>query len=622
MKAHRCTALIIMVLLGAGVSTAHADEGAAVYQAHCAGCHEQAQGRVPTRDALGSMTARAILQALETGAMRVLGTFALNGPQRVAVAEYLGTGSVDSDWAAAPGNRCSAGPPWPRADAFSRPRWPDWGNGPENRRYQPGPMAGVDRGNVGRLTLAWVYAFPGETVVESQPTVLDGRLFIGTRAGAMLALDAHTGCEHWRVPTDAAVKGAVVLGRVGPQGRVIAVAGDIAGQVYAVDAASGQLLWRIAADPDPQARIAGSVQVVADSVLIPLSSLEEGASMDPAYPCCSFRGAVLRVDALTGAVIWRHHTIAEPATQRGHNRAGTPRFGPSGAQVWSAPTVDVNHGIVYIATGDNHSHPATDTSDAVLAVSLASGERLWQFQGVAGDVFNGVCMRGERSNCPDNAGPDHDMAAPAILVPDARGRPWLVAGQKSGVVHWLDPATGERHHQRRVAEGGILGGIEWGMAAADGRLYVPRSDIDWKNDDFLSATTVIDPSRGGGLVAMDLASGKTLWAAPAVSCAGRQRCSPGQPAAATALPEVVFSGSVSGVMRAFDADTGEVLWQYDTVREYQAVNGARARGGAIDGPGVVVVDGWVYMTSGYAKWGGLPGNVLLAFRAGEAAVTP
>jgi polyvinyl alcohol dehydrogenase (cytochrome) len=131
--------------------------------------------------------------------------------------------------------------------------------------------------------------------------------------------------------------------------------------------------------------------------------------------------------------------------------------------------------------------------------------------------------------------------------------------------------------------------------------------------EFFGDKVKLDPTAGGGLFALDLATGKALWSAPAVSCAGRERCSPAQTAAVTAIPGVVFSGSMSGVMRAFDSDTGKELWSYDSVRDYKTVNGAAGRGGAIDQSGVVVVDGWVYMNSGYAQWGAQPGNVLLAY---------
>jgi polyvinyl alcohol dehydrogenase (cytochrome) len=70
---------------------------------------------------------------------------------------------------------------------------------------------------------------------------------------------------------------------------------------------------------------------------------------------------------------------------------------------------------------------------------------------------------------------------------------------------------------------------------------------------------------------------------------------------------------MDGHLRAFSAEDGRILWDFDTVRDYATVNGVKAKGGSIDGPGAVVVKGMVFVNSGYSRFGGMPGNVLLAF---------
>ena len=211
------------------------------------------------------------------------------------------------------------------------------------------------------------------------------------------------------------------------------------------------------------------------------------------------------------------------------------------------------------------------------------------------------------------------MGSSPSLVTLASGQRVLLAAQKSGVVHALDPdAGGNLLWQRKVAEGGVLGGIEWGPANDGEKVYVALGDIRWNTLDLLDPRLTLDGKIGGGLVELDLADGHIVWQAEPIDCADRPMCSPAQTAAVTSLPGVVFSGGMSGHIRAFDSATGEVLWTYDTVREYVTVNGAKGRGGALDASGPIVVDGWVYVVSGYSKWGGLPGNVLLAFApAGE-----
>ena len=81
----------------------------------------------------------------------------------------------------------------------------------------------------------------------------------------------------------------------------------------------------------------------------------------------------------------------------------------------------------------------------------------------------------------------------------------------------------------------------------------------------------------------------------------------------TAIPGAVFSGSLDGHLRAYATGNGRIIWDVDTAREYQTVNGVKGNGGSIDGPGPLVVGGMLFTNSGYGVFGGAPGNVLLAF---------
>jgi polyvinyl alcohol dehydrogenase (cytochrome) len=206
-----------------------------------------------------------------------------------------------------------------------------------------------------------------------------------------------------------------------------------------------------------------------------------------------------------------------------------------------------------------------------------------------------------------------------VLAKTASGREVLVAGQKSGLVYGLDPNDGGALLWRaRVGEGGINGGVLWGMASDGDHVYAAVSDLarapradtvayDWRPNG-------VDPTRGGGLTALRIADGQRVWyAAPTPCDSARPVCSPAQPAAVTAIPGVVFSGAVDGFLRAFSAADGRVLWTFDTAREFDTVNGIAGRGGSIDGDGAVVAGGRVYITSGYSRNGGMQGNVLLAF---------
>ena len=615
----RVPGLSLALSLALAAPLAHAADdvdGAAVYKQHCASCHDTGAARAPTFETLQKMEPVAVVRALETGVMRVIGTFSLSGPQRVAVAEHVTGKPYDATWQPKITNKCAPST-WPtQADPFAAPYWNGWGVNQQNTRFQPGEMAKLAKEDVPRLELAWAFAFPGETLAEAHPSVVDGRLFVGSRSGTVYALDAQTGCTHWTFQANAAVKGAMLIAKVKDGEAPSVFFGDVGGRAYALNAATGEQRWSIVADEHQAARLTGGFQLVDGTLYIPVSSLEEGLAADPNYLCCTFRGSVLAVDPASGDVKWKQHSIqAEPTQKTAAVGGGREMIGPNGAAIWSAPTVDPKNGMLYVSTGDNYSQPATDTSDAIMAMSLKDGAIAWSYQGLAGDAWNVACSLPGGSNCPEDEGPDHDMGSSPILVELGDGKRVLLGGQKTGVMHAIDPDNkGAVLWKTRVGKGGILGGIEWGSATDGKAVYVALSDARWDKGQFFGDKVSLDPLHGGGLFALDLRDGKLLWQAPPVSCAGRERCSPAQTAAVTALPGVVFSGAMSGVMRAFDSTNGEVLWTYDTVRDYDTVNGAEGRGGAIDQSGVVVVDGMVYMNSGYANWGGNPGNVLLAFK--------
>jgi polyvinyl alcohol dehydrogenase (cytochrome) len=192
------------------------------------------------------------------------------------------------------------------------------------------------------------------------------------------------------------------------------------------------------------------------------------------------------------------------------------------------------------------------------------------------------------------------------------------------MVHALDPdAEGKSLWQTRVGAGGLLGGSQWGSAADNRRMYIAISDVVLHTVVVPSANDaaapegrriVLDPKIGGGLHAVDLKSGTIVWSARPAKCPATQAiCSPAQSAAVTAIAGAVFSGSLDGHMRAYSTTDGRVIWDFNTAREFPTVNGKPARGGSIDATGAAVAGGVVFVNSGYNQFGGMPGNVLLAF---------
>jgi polyvinyl alcohol dehydrogenase (cytochrome) len=554
---------------------------------HCQNCHSPNSGaHAPLPDALASVPWESILKSLESGNMKAQGA-SLTADERKAVARYLG--KVSSTVAPPMGGQCAAG-----AKPTPGSAWNGWGVDDYNTRFQPAAAALIDESTVGKLKLKW--AFPNGTTAFGQPTIVDGRLYTGSNDGTVYALDARSGCIYWMFQAQTLVRSAVVVGP-GPRAYV----GDLDSNFYALDAATGKLIWQKRLDSQPFTRITGTPKLYAGRLYVPIASQEENAGSQPDYPCCTFRGNVVALDAENGTEIWRSFTVSEAKPTRRSDK-GIQYYGPSGATVWSSPTLDLKRNLLYVATGNGYSDPPVNTADAVVAMDLGTGTIRWSQQATL-DMFNWGCGgKSPTGNCPDNHGEDVDFASSPILVDIGGGKQMLVAGQKSGMVQRFDPdQSGKIMWQTPIGKGGKLGGVEWGMASAGGVVYAPLSDFGLPT--------------AGGLFALDAATGKVVWHTPAPkpSCSGQRGCSPAQLAPATAVPGVVFSGSMDGHLRAYRMTSGEIIWDFDTNREFPTVNKMPARGGSFSGTGPTVADGMVYVNSGYANTGGLPGNVLLAF---------
>jgi polyvinyl alcohol dehydrogenase (cytochrome) len=449
--------------------------------------------------------------------------------------------------------------------------------------------------------------------------VVGGRLFVGSTTGVLYALDPDSGCTFWGFHADGPLRGGTTAGQSKNQEAVFFA--DAGANLYAVNAQTGALIWKVR-PVDHFATVAtGTPRYYKGVIYQPFSSFEEAIAGDPKYQCCTFRGSIVALEAATGDRLWQTFTIPDAAKPTRLSAAGTQQFGPSGAGVWSTPTIDERTGTLYVATGDNYSDPPTNTSDAVLALDLKTGKLLWSAQLTSNDAYNNACSIPIPGNCPSVHGADSDFGQPPILVDLGPGKRALVIAQKSGMVGAIDPdARGKLLWQTRVGQGGPLGGSQWGSASDGEKIYVAISDVGLgaRADPQSPAgyRLVLDPKKGGGLYALDLKTGKVRWSTAATACAtSRTDCSPAQSAAVTATPEVVFSGSVDGHLRAYSSSTGKVVWDFETAGEFPTANGKPGHGGSLDCSGPAVVDGIVFVNSGYGQWGGLPGNVLLAFSA-------
>jgi len=605
--------VLLLLLLFAAPAMAQtpeqAPDGNALFRQVCVQCHMGNVNRAPDMDSLRAMSADRVLAALETGPMISMAT-GRSAADRRAIAEAATGKKLRNtlDIAPLPKAMCAGSTASAPFNPGSGPSWSGWGGvSTSNTRFQSASAAGLTAADVPKLKLKWAFGFPGDLQSNAQATMYGGRVFVGSPGGGVYALSASTGCIHWFYQASAGVRSAFSIA------RDLAFFGDQSGNAYALDAATGAVVWKTRVEDFPVTRISGSPAFYKDRVYFPAASGEEAAGSLPAYECCRFRGSVSAFDAATGKRIWKTYMIAEEPKPTTRNKVGTQLWGPSGSPVWASPAIDTRRNALYVTTGNSYSDPATDTSDSFVALDLDTGKMLWHRQMTQSDAYISACRLPDRTNCPSVNGPDFDFSSSPILVTLANGRRLIVAGQKSGMVHAVDPdKNGEIVWQTRVGLGGTMGGVQWGSAADAQNVYVANSDIGRIMLTYSNFTDA-DTKRGGGMYALKLETGEKVWFAAPSDCGTRLRCSPAQSAAVSAFPGIAFSGSVDGHMRAYSTADGKVLWDYDTERPYETVNGVEARGGSIDGPGPAIGGGMVFFNSGYPTAGGQPGNVLLAF---------
>jgi polyvinyl alcohol dehydrogenase (cytochrome) len=546
--------------------------------------------RAPTPAALRFLTPEAVHAAITSGSMKERAS-GLTDAQRTALAETvteqkLGIASIAD--AKAMTNPCGENPPLSVGTSVEN----GYGFDLSNTRFRPAQAAGISIDRVANLKLKWAFGFPGATQMIGQPTVADGRLFVGSQTGYVYGLNASTGCIYWSFRAAGGVRTAPVFG--GARGHATVWFGDMKGNTYAVDARTGRQIWKANLDPHVGARITAAPVLHGGVLYVAVSSFEEVLATGANYQCCTFRGSVAALDARTGRKIWQTYIIPETPRPTRKSSAGTQLWAPAGGGVWGTPVIDPKRGALYIGTGDAYTSPAPPTTDAIMALHLKTGAVLWTVQDLPNDAWVLGCDSAKNDNCPKQLGPDYDFGAATILRELPNGKRVLLAGQKSGVVWAHDPDN----------KGAVLWKMDISRSAPD-----PSGEIVWGGAAD-NQSSVYYGLSSGGLVALNVATGAKKWLA-SFNGSGPHAGSPG---AVTAIPGVVFSGGLDGLLRAIGMGDGRILWEYDTKREVQTINGVKAKGGSLGAPGPVVANGILYVESGFVGVvSGEPGNLLLAF---------
>jgi len=604
---------------GSSADPGAASPGKKLFADHCSQCHEHGVAGAPSKSLLKQMSPTAVYNVLNKGAM-VVQASQLSDQERRAIVVYL-TGQEPST-SQRPLWMCKGAGAW--LDRDVEPVATRWGIDLHNTRSVPAERAGLVARDLTRLKLRWVFAFPDSVAARSQPAIAGNGLFVGSQSGAVYAMDARSGCVHWIFQAAGEIRGSVVFGSArteqeGEKQRPTLFFGDGFANVYAVDAVTGALLWKRKIDDHPTARIVGTPILVKERLYVPVGSWgEEIGAASPDFVCCTFRGSLVALDRGTGAVIWKRYTIPTAAVEQSKNAAGKSLLGPSGASIWSSPTFDERRGLLYFGTGDNFSDPPGDSSDAIFAVSAATGVVRWKAQVTSGDAYNDSCLRGLRGpNCPKKPGADIDFTAPPVLFHGKDGKDILLAAQKSGDTYGIDPDTGSVLWHTRLSRDPNLwsGGVWFGMVLQNGRLITPAVSHAVINAPAASATSFDDhflSSPVNGLNALDPNSGRLLWATPAGDHCIKAVCASVM-MAPLGIPGAVLAGSVDGHIHAYDDRSGKGLWSFNTAQEFKSLNGESASGGVIMGAGAVMVaDGMMYVLSSNLK----SSAVLLAFSKG------
>jgi polyvinyl alcohol dehydrogenase (cytochrome) len=401
--------------------------------------------------------------------------------------------------------------------------------------------------NVANLKVKWTFATPAQ--VTSTPAVSNGRVYVGDYAGNVYALNESTGSLLWKTAVNTTVTASALL----TDDRV--VIGDLSGTIYGLDRKTGSIVYQYRPSPHPLAAIFGSGVKVGPYVAYGVSSNEEQASANPNYPCCSFQGMVVMFNPETGQVVWQTKMVSDAQAAQGS----------SGAAVWSTPTYDANLGLLFVTTGNNYTSPVTQTGDAFVALNAQTGAIVWVNQRTPDDSWNGRMPFGPGHD-------DFDFGDSPQVYKLPGGQKVVGAGQKSGVYHVLDAATGAVVNFQQYQVGTTLGGLLADSAVANGVVFAPSANWPINSTGSLGAPTT------GDLIAISGDGSKELWrfAVPYTADVGP---------VAVANGVVFFSQEFSGNFYALDASTGKPLATFSI--------GAGSSGPAI-------ADGMVFVGTGDA----------------------
>lgn len=481
-----------------------------------------------------------------------------------------------------------------------------------NPRYLDAAQAGLTTADMPKLELAWAIAFPETSSLRSAPVIIGSTMFYAASdSGRVFALDTNSGCAKWVYNAGTRLRSSIAYDVIDDLGTL--VFSDGRGMIHSINAENGEPIWVASGQAsNNQGMLTGTPVIFEDKIIVPVSGSGVITGGNPTYECCENHGAVTALNVRTGEKLWEYHTMPAAQYTGAVSSTGVKQRGPSGAPIWTTPTIDVERGQIYVTTGENTSHPTTGTSDSVIALDLETGEEIWVFQALENDMWNFGCSAGG-PNCivlADTNSVDFDFGGPAILV-ESGDRELLIAGQKSGDLWALDPETGELVWNQRVGEGTALGGNHWGIATDSERAFMTINDPGTRAE-----------NARPGIYTYFVGTGEPSWSYEVQPSCGEERsdrlrrCESlyGFSATPLSVDGAVITAGLDGRLFVFNSDTGEILFEYDTAKDFETVNGVEGYGGSIDSHSIAAGSGMVFVGSGYGSFSQVAGNVLLAFK--------
>ena len=433
----------------------------------------------PRPAAIRQMPPERIYAALTTGVMKTQAAN-LNDEQKRRLAEYMGgrpLGSAALGDASQMPNHCPAEAAMP--DPAKSPAWNGWGVDVHNTRFQNAEAAGITAAQIPGLKLKWAFGFPLGVSAFGQPSVAGGtrlrrlryRICILARYAhglRLLVLSNQSGgahCDYDRA-----------LGQRGLARDTPFISATCKPTCMRWTPRPGALLWTRRVEDHFSARITAAPTLYQGRLYVPVSTSEGFSASTLDYPCCTFRGSVVALNAQTGDQVWKAYTIPEPKPTK-KNSIGTQFYAPSGVAVWNSPTVDAKRHAIYFGDGDSATEPAPETSDSILAVDMDSGKLRWHFQAEPNDATLGGCFgKNKTENCPEQSWPrlgfwrvaDFEDAAerPRSSAGAQQERHRLCVGSRIARAPW----SGRRISPKRREHAST--NLVWGGSADRQNLYV------------------------------------------------------------------------------------------------------------------------------------------------------